>query len=292
MIDKTPRLTPFNINSVMRVKRTVQDSPEVVKFIGADLSVEDYAELVDCLEGVLPSGISRPAIYDSLLHLVGRTLTSEELPKIAWRLAGNLSRLRRHEAVPAWTTQTSLEWVPAQIVESLLGRDYKQTLGSTFSFRILAGTSAGLIVSKFWTARYCGFLSGSMGFTRSYGKYPYSDLIELVGLRLYLLCDPEHSGNRPGFNSVRVTPSLEDFNKDKIKIRLRDGFDCPKNFPIIRVCRKCPVGYDECPAAVHPRTFSSNYCYNCEENKLFDPSDLSECVECSRRGRIVINKKD
>lgn len=252
-----------------------------------------FEKLVDHIRLILPKSIQREIIHDSVRHLAGERLTKEKLSEICWRLTGNQPRLSRRRAVPPWTRQPFLEWVPAQIIAARRERNRKNDLGYMFQFQVLAGLCCPWTIYKWWSLRTCHYLSRNFGFER-----PKSDRAkraavsvfhapeEFVTLRLRLLIDPELCGEEPGFREVDFPPSLADWNREQHhhRARVEPGYECPKGYPQAQPCYLCPIGWKECRAATHRSTYLVGPCDTCSEPEApFDPDDpADECVNCVR----------
>ena len=233
--------------------------------------------------------VDEEVMRDTLKHLFGCKLTISTLKKEAGRLAGNYRRLREIKtAQPPWQSQQNAEWAPAQIVEARAHRVKSGNQGLMLSWHVLAGSATGLSFEKFWSNRLCGAVSGSFGFSRSYGRLPMRKPVELVRLRAYvLLCKPpayaRERGQELWFERVQVPGSIQAYNRRILKMRARDGYVCPRGFK--HACFQCHVGYKECPASVHPETYEADVCQVCHENAWFDPrrSGFGRCVRCQTK---------
>ena len=245
--------------------------------VGEPLSGEEFERLVEAVKTKLPK-ISRQALFESMAYMAGEVVTFESIRDMAWRLAGNQRQLKAGLPVPAWTRQQEMEWMPLQIVESHPRRNHREAIGAEYTFRVMAGTACPLRVKKFWTRKQCQFFSTTLGFSKPWGRHPFKDMSEFIGMRLYGLFDPELCLGSPHFDKISVPSSCETHNKSLMQMRARVGFDCPEGFK--HPCRQCPIGYQECPAGCHPRSYERRRCDNCNEVKWFDPAHDQECVEC------------
>jgi len=221
--------------------------------------------------------------------LAGVTLTEEILDTVAWRLAGNLERLKLHRPALPWCRQEVDEIVPVQILDVYPGYTPTRKFGGTFPLRILAGTPASHIIDQFWTSGYCRLIAQILGFSAPWGKRQYIDLRQFVGLRLSVRIATELSGSAPRFEKLwqeddKIKPaSLYQWNQDVLRMRRRDTFQCPRKYPLDQVqCHFCVVGTDECLAATHEATYTKSYCEVCEKDNWFDPASPQQdlCLEC------------
>lgn len=248
-----------------------------------------------CHEG-LPGEVDFPTVSESLRGLAGVAATRQTLHDTAHRLAGNLPRLRRHRPVPAWVVQPFKEWVPVQLM-AVRRRATKFKPGADLTWKILAGTSAPLLVRQWRSVNHLRYLARWLGFTRQPrprigsrpSKYPYAVPEQLVTLRAYALIDPALcKAGEPGFEKVKFPPSVEAWNKEQLKYRFRvdKGYGCRHGQPASLPCHNCPVGYLTCRAGTHANDYESRHCPGCgNEEAPFDPDWPAGalCVNCERK---------
>lgn len=256
-------------------------NPRVLSYLGTAPRAEEFDGLVDAFQSVLPTSVRREALYDSLTHLAGRELTLDALRDTIWRLAGNVRRLRSGQAVTPWSRQPLDEIVPAQIVRYAPERNQYARVGGRYHFRVLAGTSCPMVISTFWTQTQCRMVARRVGFTSAKKKFPFQHPAQLFGMRMYLHIEAELSVKQPTFAGIDVGSSMADWNRTLLKQRLRIDFTCPHDFT--HPCHNCPVGVDECDAAVHLRTYTHKTCARCNASSLFDPEYPKSrlCVNCA-----------
>lgn len=280
-----PVLKSVSLPGVMRLKAKIENDEELVSFIGDPLSGQELKEFSGHLVRLLPGRISREVIRDSLLDMAGKAVTEDLIKHVAWRLAGNLRLLRTGRPAKPWTRQTVPEWMPLQFVEARPRRSAKGHFGANFVLRVLAGTACPELITKFYTAKFCRFVATKIGFSKPWGSYPFKDIREFVGLRVYGLFTPRSSLHRPNFEQVHAVPSMISNNRVLLRWRTRAngcGFTCFKGYKT--PCWQCEVGYDQCAAGVHPRTYTLRDCVACQNNNWHDPRESRElCVECAIR---------
>lgn len=252
--------------------------------IGQVVMIDDLANSL--LPG-LSAGTSYDTVFESVRYLAGHVLTEVEARRVAWRLAGNLERLRCGLSAPPWSSQQADEWVPLQVMKVLPDVNKRKKRGFTVTFRVLAGTPAPMMITTFWGMPACKFVSSKLGFSRPWGKYPFTRTAEFVGLRLYGKLDAAKSRTRPVFHDIECPPGMQKWNRENVlNIRLRRQ-PCPRNYQT--PCHLCAIGYDQCAAATHPRTYTIGLCNKCgTSNALFDPADTTTtyCINCGRAERI------
>ena len=261
---------------------------------GRTLEGVAFNKFIDEVQLLLPGKIPVASVYHSLRHLAGVKLTAALLRDNFWRLAGNLKRLKVR-SVPPWTSQTYMEWVPAQIERARRYRTSRGRVGWLLSFRIMAGRACSLLVTRFWSDKFCRYVAKEMGFmlwqpSDKSDRLPhgiYKHATELVTLRLHLLIDPELCTREPGFEKVKVQVSDRKWNQEQLKFRDRLDAEhaCPHDQPKKLACYQCPFGYLHCRAAVHRLNYTYGYCASCGTDDVpFDPEQSTEiCLGCVDR---------
>jgi hypothetical protein len=264
-------------------------------FEGKLIVGETFGELIDTLHYFLPAGIQAERIEESVQYLVGQTPTEQQIKELTHRLVSNACHLQANRPVLPWTFQHKPEWVPVQVVSVKRQRNNSKKYGGLFTLRILAGSSCPLVMRKWWSLRYCSYISSYFGFSRRPGRavtakparYPFLVMEQFVNLRFYVLVEPKlctASGPMFGMN-LAVTGALLTWNKKLIKSRFRidPGYTCPKDYANTFPCYKCPSGYNTtCPLATHARDYELKPCAVCKNDKApFDPDvSLDTCVNC------------
>lgn len=288
----------YPVEKVFALRQTLVEAVGL-EFLGKTPTGESFTRLIELMQELLPGEIDFKTLEDSLRHLAGTRIDARLLDAVCWRMAGNTKRLKQRRAVPPWHVQKLPEWVPAQIVSCKRERTARGKMGARFGLRILAGTPAGMTAEKFWTLKFCRYMSQEFGFTRPRGNrqvsFPYAAPEEFVGMRLYVRIMPELCGREPGFDGLGFPPSLSKWNKTTLKCRLRvqDGFRCQMDVtPAELPCHNCPVGFVKCRAATHRHDWVEKPCPECgREAAFFDPEQKSEvCVDCTIRAAYKSNQ--
>jgi hypothetical protein len=274
------KLHVYSIREVLRLKREIENDIQALSLLGAPMETEDFEALAKSIHSILPPRIARRTVHDSLVHLAGDVVTKDLLAELGWRLAGNIPRLRMGIPVQSWHRQARDEWVPMQIVDQVPLKNKKGDTGAIMYFRVLAGTSCTMILDRFWTYRLSKYLASKLGFSAAWGKYPFKKITELTGMRMYGLIEAQKSLGRPYFDQINVPKSVEAYNRKMLRHRQRVGFKCPKKYE--HPCYVCPIGYDRCRCAVHPRTYVRAVCSVCDKKAWMDPIhlELRLCVDC------------
>lgn len=279
---------------VSKILRERDRLAEVMRFEaeGKPVVKELFKRLVDVVYQELPAGVDYQALYDSLRPLVATHPTAKTLTDYAHRLAGNVHNLQARRVVRPWSFQVEWEWVPLAVVRVRRTKQTSGRIGATLTFKILAGTPTALLTERFWSMKQCAFMSRHFGFSRPPSprakvppRRPYMAPEQFVTLRLAGLIDPRRSGAEVGpvVTQFLFPPSLSAFNLEQFKYRTRGkGYECPRNYPLTVLCHQCPVGYEECRAACHAKTFATKPCPACKKERApFDPDQPSPvCVNC------------
>jgi len=255
----------------------------------------DGAYFEECVLGfvdALPKGLSRRAIRSSLFPLLGEIFTYEKLREYAWRLAGNIPRLKAGLVVLAWVSQASKEWVPVQFIDGRPAVDAKGRRGYFYRVRILAGSPALMRIWRFLPKATLLYFAPQFGFSR-FGPGVLTNLTEIVGLQCVVELDPKYSRGRPGFFNMSVPASMRARNRNLLRQRLHlpDVFPCPNGY--VYPCFDCHVGYRDCPCGVHPRNFEVGDCAECGKRGWFDPARVEPfCVSCALQKPFHVRVND
>lgn len=279
----------YNLNKVFELRQRLREELTHA-YGGKTLTATQFQDAIDLILATVRTDIPRNTLQESLLNLTNTPLTGTVIDTTCWRIAGNLQRLKQRRVVPVWHIQRYPEWVPAQVVACRRSRDKKHKLGADFTFRIIAGTSASWLTSRWWSLRMALYLSQFFGYTRPRGanpaRYPYTCPEQFVGLRLYVLISPKLSDREPRFENVAFSATLKKYNLVVIKKRLRDfpGFVCLAKRSVTEPCYNCPVGFTRCSAATHRQDWLQNMCADCKRMAWFDPELHSPvCIDCTRK---------
>lgn len=267
---------------------------------GKDLRGPLFKRFADIVHEELPAGCDYQSVWDSLRHLAGTVPTAKLLHDLAHRLAGNTHNLQARRAVVPWSYQQHWEWVPLVVSSVRRAKSPTGRFGVKLYFRVVAGTPCTLTAEKFWTGKQAAFMSKYFGFSRPPSPkantpppYPYLAPEQFTTLRAYGLIDPHKSGADVGpvFDKMRFPPSVIDFNREQFRHRNRGrGYECPRRFPLTQLCHLCPIGYEECRAGCHAKTYATKDCPLCKQAAPFDPEQNAPfCVNCTNN---AVYKKD
>lgn len=249
-------------------------------YIDAELSGETLHDLCDDVLRALPDSVAGSAVFESLRILAGTVLTRRAAADLAWRLAGNVEKLQAGVPVFPWAGQMEDEKVPV-CVEDMRPMRRKNTPGYVLYCRALAGSPCPMLFTQFVSLQSCRGLASAVGFSKPWGPYPYENPLHFINLIFYAHVEVDRSLRQPGFLKISATAGMIKENRNKIEIRCR-ARPCPEQFP--HSCAACWVGYDNCPAAVHPHTYVMRDCPTCKSPGLFNPGDAGLlCQQCRHR---------
>lgn len=284
---KMPR---YSIANILKLKRKIEDDNDVRNFVYTQPTGKSFGHFVDAVHATLPGEVPYDTVYDSCMHMSGDEITDSQLSKLAWRLSGNLRRLRNGLPVLPWDGCPRLEWVPVQIVTAEFDVNRWGRQGTRPRMRVLAGTPCSEWATTFWSTAYCHTFANLMGFSRwPSGKYSFSDVREFVNLRLYIQVEPNSAEIK--FEHIAIPDGCKQWNLKYIRKRSRITFRCPENKPDTLPCFRCPVGQDKCPASVHQTTYFRFNCLRCDRVSWFEKTTDEFCVDC-RTKNLLKNYKE
>lgn len=267
----------FNLPQVIALRDRMLDG--LAPHIGTAPEGPEFERFVDDLFLLLPEGIKYEIVYESAAPILGKELTKKMVFELAWRLAGNLGKLKQGIVVYPWNGIKQPEWMPIQVIGADRTRTIKGEFAYVYKLRVLAGSACPVVFWKTWTTKACAYIAGKIGFSAPWKNRPYRDGYELVSMRFLAEIDPALCrDNQPGFDKVHCTGALLSWNRDILKARAHIDPPCPYDFS--HFCYQCPVGYDQCMAAVHPKTYERKMCPICNKETWHDPGANMVCVSC------------
>jgi hypothetical protein len=167
--------------------------------------------------------------------------------------------------------------------------------GATFTFKVIAGTPASLLIRKFWSVKLCRYVA-----TKFFGfSYPrrharegelehlFVAVEQLVTMRLYVLIESKacYEG-KPGFSKIQVPPSLHAWNRSQLKLRYRTSLlvhECKAGKTASQLaCHRCRYGYTSCRGGTHANDYVFQHCDVCgADHAAFDlDRSAAACVSC------------
>lgn len=243
--------TRFNIPRMIRIRTMLFD--EVFSpCLGLSLIGNDLLHLQLHVAAALR--VSLTVVEPSLVVLANRPLTRELAYRTAWRLAGNIDKLKKGLPVFEWVGQTDYEIVPVQVIASEPRTTKRGRFMTVYRAAVLIGSPAAMTLTMWWSRSFSAMLARRVGYTSSFKEFPFRHPSELVNMRILALLDPTRlSDGTPQVTDVRCTGALRKWNRVIIGKRARRlglvPWRCPRGFNIL--CYTCPVGYMDCEAATH-----------------------------------------
>lgn len=245
---------------------------ELSNNMDAEVSEGNLSYLTDFL--VNKYGLEKMAVWSTLSFYQGEDLSSSDIREISYRIAGNLPRLKKGEAIPPWDRQLEEEWVVVRIRDSKSPVQIRKDGTQGFSLQMFAynGWSAG---HTFWVNFHMGtapMVGNWIGLPKK--RITWFDPPDLVGMYAYVLLRVQEDGQKPAFRRVHITSGLAKENKELLERRL-DYDSCPNGFKPSRYtdCNQCHCGYDSwsppfCKYALKPK--GSNPDESHQTNQLND----------------------
>jgi len=246
-------------------------------YIDAVISGDTLRDVCRDVLAELPAAVSQPALFDSIRALAGTRLTRQAAYALAWRLAGNLEKLKAGMPVLPWTRQLEDELVPVR-VESVRPYKRKTMQGYMLECRAIGGSPCPMTFNQFFSQNSCRAISQSLGFSAPWGAYPYTTAMHFLHLLFFAHVEAERSRETPAFSKVSVSSSMFQHNRALIEVRTR-ARPCPDAYE--HSCVHCWLGTDQCAFATHTRTYVTRHCDGCQTEAFFDPQDGGVlCVRC------------
>lgn len=275
------------------------------EFIGQPLDKESFQKLIALVSVALPEIVSTDVLRETMSELPGEVFTLAKWKQTVWRIAGNQHALVAGCARPVWSSQPTPEWMPMELIEATkFRRKFDGQTAIKMKFVVLAGSACSQIVQKIWSLKAARYMRMEFGFSRfnkptkviigrgnkkRFVNFPYHDPMELVRLRVWGLFDTESClKGRPEFSKLKGSSNLIKHNRKILLARYKLDPPCPisANFP----CWNCPVGYEKCGAACHPRTWQKTECKVCKNLAWCDPGGTAPgvCQTCIYKGTVHV----
>lgn len=268
------------------------------RYVGSVLDEPMFLGLRAGLETAGLKGVPRSTLERSMPDLLGNVLEAKDAAYLAYRLAGNMTRLRRGEPTPPWQYQPAAEAAVVQVLQLLRWPNRNKKPGFQVSMLILSGYAAGKTLKNFWSYELCRYVSTRIfGFSSRRGAKPYHQPHDLVRLYAAVEIDPDRSVSEPKYSRLIPRGELAKINQHRIGLRLTKNqpdaeYRCPIDFR--GNCSLCPLGYTpsetkrHCPLAVRPQTIEIRRCPSCRNDEAaFDPAvSVRVCDLCAEAQRM------
>lgn len=248
-----PPPPPFRPAAIRRTAETILGEAAYTRLY-VHASGTALTDIVEAVHAALRGKVPRSVVFPSVLaSFGGRTVTEAMWDRFAWRMAGNLGRLKAGLPLPPEPVLEHPGWVPLRVLDHAAATRRDGAPAVAYTFRAMAGPMATATLTHQWSRRAWPALAVRLGFSRR-GRGPYvtRDPAELVNLWLMAWLDPDLERRRYAWRSITVTPVMRDHNRDLLAIRFRK-VPCPQGRD--HPCLACPVGYQGpggCPAALRP----------------------------------------
>jgi hypothetical protein len=300
----------YSLPKIFEARRKILEEI-FLPYYEAVLTGELFMRVVQAVHLQAVQSTELSAVVETCRSLAGHALTRAAAEEVAWRIAGNLQRLRAGEAVPPWTGYTPVEWVPIVLLRVRKRfRSFRATSkqyaaeadahgmvhrrGVRVRFQVVGGLAAGRCFEQFWTQDYCETIKAAFGFakrnraryTRVVSRrpsYPFLDAREFYAMWLMVRLEPARcQTDALRFDACKATPATLQRNRDLIQLRLRDDYVCPEGYDVTAVpCHECTLGREQCVAACHAYTFVLVHCARCGQTAHCDPEDGTQfCIDC------------
>lgn len=272
------RLPSFNIAAINALRDRIVERVFLPRYHESPQGSQ-FEWLVDDLCAALPPNIKRDVVYETARQLLDVELKPPLCLEFAWRVAGNLARLKEGKVVKPWASQEIDEWVPLQIVRVTPGRNQYDEIGHFATMRVLAGSPCPKVIHRFFGRRFSNAMARRLGFSRRNGQYPFADTAQFVNLRFLGKIEVDKCRDEPKYGAVECPQSMIDYNREILRVRLHI-IECPNGW--VHPCHRCVIGYQTCPAGTHRQDYVKAFCHGCSTDAYFDPDSKSEhCVQCS-----------
>ena len=229
------------------------------------------------------------AIYQSLAHVHGKTLTKQLITYIAEYISGNLPVLNKGKKIIPWYISKHYEWLPMQIIDVSLGKNKDGVLGVFVKQKVLGGSACPNLITTWWSFQKCKTIANKfLGFSNKSSKpeydYSYINPHQLVSMRFYGLLNPEKSEKRVFIEEIKSGRALLKWNRMVIEMRNRVKFKCPLKLTKEQLpCYKCHLGYayenpsnERCPIACRRLTLKKQHCSSCNQLSYFEPATTNQ----------------
>lgn len=273
------RIPSYNIALVVSRYNKIMDDLDYMAFLDFTPKGCDFYKFVDSLTNCLPESVPPEAILQSCEGIAGRQLTKTVLSNLAWRMAGNIRRLKNGHPVHEWAGSPKPLWVPVQITKVVRSVSRYGKPGGVFTYRVLAGPPCPKLFDQFWSFNYCRVFAKVLGFSRYRdGPHPLRDVREMSSFRLHVLLKSDTDELK--ITEIRVTDTFKKWNRRYLERRTRIKEPCPKNHPKSLYCYQCFVGQDQCARSVHSETMKKRLCPLCDKKRYFRLETSKLCDEC------------
>lgn len=275
----------FNYSAIKKRRNNIA-AFLVLNYLDTPITGDTLHNLAADLMQFFSPTVSTSAVFESVRLRAGTKFDRRVAQEFAWLLAGNVPTLVAGHAVSTWLRQDEDEIVPVR-VESVQKSRQKNEFGFLFRCRVLAGSPCPSVISQFFSARSCHAFSRVVGFSPApWGVLQYGGIApHFTNLMFFAHIDAERSYKKPVFRNISVSSGMLKANKALLDVRCQQR-PCPQNFK--HTCAVCPIGYNDCSYAVHPKTFVEQHCRVCNKTAFFNPDNASVmCITCQSKNNLA-----
>jgi hypothetical protein len=218
---------------------------------------------------------NRQTVYDSIYPIfMTWEITPKLLFQIAYRIAGNIELIRKHQSIPKWDGLVET-WVPVDVVG--VKEHYCTVPAKEIQVFITAGFPAGAYLSQEISNRFLQYMMREIG----YPRYKTFDAQEIYNLKFTTQIVREKGKIR--MVAFNVGSSQRKVNMDLYKMR-HGG--CPQGYPI--ECTNCLVGLEGCPASLHRKEWVVGDCSGGHRGIMdMDGTRCHICIDKEKRDEFL-----
>lgn len=220
------------------------------------------------------------ALRETLLEFVGQEVNDRVGDRIALKLAGGLSLIKKGKPIRKFHGVTQPMWAPVEISEVRFGRidRRKGTLFAKMLATVMAGPAVGTEITKLLPMKFIvSVLARELAWTFKDPRPAHNELV-----RMWFNAElAQHERYGLDIANFKCAPHHVRFNK-KLKTERRDP--CLRHYKL--QCHKCPLGYVDCMRGTHRYTWLFKSCPECGREKApYDPEQPSVrgCLSCQSK---------
>jgi len=214
-------------------------------------------------------------IRETLMEFADASITDRVLDRIAIKLAGGYSLLKRGRPIRHIQKLTKQLWAPLEILELRFGYvDRKNRLRLDMTAIVVAGELVGreilqALPSRFVTTTF----AHALGWPR-FGRPRHNSLVRTWFCGLLM----QHERRGTQIAEFRCLPHQQKYNR---KLKKQREEPCLMGYR--QQCATCPIGYSRCVRGTHRYTWIVRACPRCHVDRaMFDPEDVNAryCIAC------------
>lgn len=213
----------------------------------------------------------RATVYESLYPAFMATdINSRLIYQMAVRIAGNIEYIRRDEIIPMWDMTTDV-WAPVEVIGSEI--HYCRVPAREVRIFVTGGIPAGGHIVQNLSNKFLQYMMREVG----YPTYKTFGSDEIYNLKFTAMVGRDRSKVR--MLAFHVAENQRKYNSELYKIR-HGG--CPFQYEC--GCGKCLKGTNDCPGALHRKTYEAGDCVNGHRGAMCD-DPKGRCTTCIEKDR-------